>query len=146
MTLLKQSPRGFVAAIRRTSGGLTWCTSSAAPIRGIGSVILGAVLSLTDITRLHELEEQRENHVRAISDDLRNPLTTLIGQAQLAEERLQGTDERLAQSTGAIVAGGRRMAQVIDQLIDSTRLETLPAAPGEDAPEPVRAHQLSLFT
>jgi signal transduction histidine kinase len=128
-----------------------WVYLSAAPIRYPGETAHGAILSMVDITALHELQEQRDDILRAVSHDLRNPLAGIIGQAQLLERRLQraaaapsartpevapparrgeGTSprptaetERLRQPAESILAAAQRMNTMIQDLVDAARSE-----------------------
>ncbi len=78
-----------------------------------------------DITERKKADEQRNDLVRAISHDLRNPLTAVQGQSQLLQQMLvsAGFDGRAQRSVRAIVVGAKRMGAMIQDLVDSTRLE-----------------------
>ena len=100
-----------------------WISTSTAPIRGPEGRLLGAVAIFSDITSLHELEEQREDFIRTISHDLRQPLTVISGTAQWLQPKLaQAGLEREAANTGRIVVSAKRMGAMIQDLVDSTRL------------------------
>jgi PAS domain S-box-containing protein len=120
-----ETVRGVMMVIHNLRGRVLWAYVSAAPIQTPDGELLGAVTSFTDITQLHELQEQREDLVRSVSHDLRTPLTTIIGQAQIIEMILDRTGQNgsLRRSAGAIVAGGRRMNTMIQDLVDMARLE-----------------------
>ena len=97
---------------------------SAAPIRDPDGKLLGAVSTFSDITEEHELEEQREDFIRTISHDLRQPLTIISGMAQWLKGRLtQAGLTREAQTADRVLASARRMASMIRDLVDSARLE-----------------------
>jgi PAS domain S-box-containing protein len=121
-----ETVEGFVMVVHNLEERMLWAYVSAAPIRTPDGELLGAVTSFTDITRLHELQEQREDLVRTVSHDLRTPLTTVIGQAQIIEMILSrsGQDGGLKRSAAAIIAGGRRMNSMIQDLVDTARLES----------------------
>ncbi len=99
---------------------------SAAPMRDPEGRILGAVLSFTDITPLVQLQEQRDDILRAVSHDLRNPLAGIQGQAQLIERRLQRgvPPEELHEGLESILTGAQRMNAMIQDLVDSARSES----------------------
>nr|HPL29777.1 ATP-binding protein [Anaerolineae bacterium] len=98
---------------------------SAGPIRDREGHILGAVLNLSDVSALVALQEQREDMLRAVSHDLRNPLAGIMGQAQLCERHLaQAGLERERQRAEAIVAGAQRMNTMIQDLVDAARSES----------------------
>jgi len=99
---------------------------SAAPMRDPEGRILGAVLSFADITPLVQLQEQRDDILRAVSHDLRNPLAGIQGQAQLIERRLQRgvPPEELHEGLESILTGAQRMNVMIQDLVDSARSES----------------------
>jgi signal transduction histidine kinase len=67
---------------------------------------------------------QREEYVHAISHDLRSPLTVVSGHAQrLAQLLSDGAEPQLVQSVEAILRGTRRMAVLIQNLVETARLE-----------------------
>jgi signal transduction histidine kinase len=107
--------------IPKPDGRRIWVTVSAAPIRAESGALLGAVATYTDITPLHELEEQREDFIRAITHDLRNPLTGILGHAQIVARSADRPDV-VRNSADQIVANARRMGAMIADLIDSARL------------------------
>lgn len=70
-------------------------------------------------------EQEQEDFVRTISHDLRAPLSVILGQAQLLERMLPSAqDSRAARSVEAIITSARRMNTMIQDLVDSARLET----------------------
>ncbi|MHB1416734.1 MAG: sensor histidine kinase [Chloroflexota bacterium] len=103
----------------------TWLSASGAPIRAPDGRVLGAVATFADITVLQELQMQREDDIRAISHDLRHPLTIVSGQAQILGRALarRGAEPGELSSVAAIVAGSNRMKLMIQDLVDSARLE-----------------------
>jgi len=117
---------GEVLVLHPPTGATVWITTSAVPIRMPEERPLGAVVTFTDITGLHELQEQREDILRAVSHDLRNPLAVVQGQAELLlralEQGAPAAQER--QSVEAIRTSARRMNVMIQDLVDSARLET----------------------
>ncbi len=120
-----ETVQGVVMVLHRGETTV-WTSASAGPIRDPAGNLQGAVITLVDITARHELEEQRDDLVRAISHDLRSPLTAVYGQAQLLLQLLQstGADERLQRSAHAIVTSAHRMNAMILDLVESTRLES----------------------
>lgn len=75
-------------------------------------------------TEIQVREAQREEYVHAISHDLRSPLTVVSGHAQrLAQLLGGGAEPQMTQSIQAILRGTRRMAVLIQNLVDTARLE-----------------------
>jgi PAS domain S-box-containing protein len=98
-----------------------WLTLSAAPIRTGDGHLLGAVSTLTDITALHDLQQERELMLHTISHDLRTPLTVVLGHAELLGVSCQ--EEQSQAHVEAILQGGERMNTMIEDLVEAARLE-----------------------
>jgi len=73
------------------------------------------------IRRLRETTEQREDLLRAVSHDLRNPLQIVMLQAQRLLRAGEG--ERVARPAEAVLAATRRMDRMLRDLSDSARTE-----------------------
>jgi PAS domain S-box-containing protein len=96
---------------------------SAAPIRSAEGEQLGVVAGYVDVTALRALEQQREEMTSIISHDLRSPLAIVQGQAQAIRRALHNP-ERVAKNAEAIVRSARQMNAIIQDLVDSARLES----------------------
>jgi PAS domain S-box-containing protein len=119
-----ETTQGQVVVLHPPGEKAHWVSVSAAPIRRPDGKLLGAVMTFTDITALHELQEQREDFVRMISHDLRNPLTPILGSAGLLQKRLAERGmEREARAAEVILTSARRMNSMIQDLVESARLE-----------------------
>jgi len=117
---------GRVMVIHPAPGRSAWIAVSSAPIRSLDGQVRGAVSSYTDITSLHELQEQREVLLHSVSHDLRIPLTIVNGHAQLLvtlreEANVNGA---MGQSIEAILRGAHQMNVMIADLVDAARLES----------------------
>jgi signal transduction histidine kinase len=84
------------------------------------------VAIFTDVTRLHELQKLQEQMVSTVAHDLRAPITIMLGQAQVLGRTLAkaGVGDLAERSVEAIVTGCRRMDSMIQDLVDSARLES----------------------
>jgi len=107
---------------RAGRGAPTWLSVSAAPIRDDRGAIRGVVTTFGDITRLRELQERQSDLLRAISHDLRTPLTVILTQAQMLQRKPDdaATVVRRAES---VRTSAQRMAAMIEDLVDLVRLE-----------------------
>ena len=116
---------GLRLRIRRPDGQHRDLLVNAGPIREAEGDIRGAVMTFADITPIMELQEQREDLLRAVSHDLRSPLAGVYGQAQLLERRLAhgAPAEKLRESVTWIPRGAQRMNTLIGDLVDSARSE-----------------------
>ena len=98
---------------------------NSAPLHDAAGTIVGAVAAFQDITLLRELERAREAFLSAAAHDLKTPLTSIRGQAQLAQRRLARLDTPettpvLAQ-LARIQESSDAMVGLIDELVDVTR-------------------------
>jgi len=101
-----------------------WIAVSAAPIRLEDGTTRGVVATLTDITPLHELQEQMKDFVHMVSHDLRMPMTSMKGHADILQERLTQAEDRQARRSAEVIARGiTRMNVMIDDLVEVARLE-----------------------
>jgi len=76
------------------------------------------------LAHLQETNRAREDILRAVSHDLRNPLAGILGQAQLLERRLAKPGlEREQHSAQVIATSAQRMDTMIQDLVDIARSE-----------------------
>jgi PAS domain S-box-containing protein len=116
-----ETVRGEVLRVERPSGAApTWLAANAAPIRGPGGDLRGAVVALLDVTELHELQEERETLMQTVSHDLRTPLHAIVGHAEILRRRGDDEARRRAET---ILASAGRMTRLIGDLVDAARLE-----------------------
>ena len=119
-----QTVSGEIMALRTPDGKSLSVAAGAAPVVTKEGTVLGAVLAFADITPLQELQAQREEAIRTISHDLRQPLTPVIGHASILQRRLamKGLDQE-ARAADAILKSAKRMDSMIQELPDSVRLD-----------------------
>lgn len=77
---------------------------------------------VVSIRRLERMREQREDFLRAISHDLRNPLQVVLLQAERIM-RAAGDAAAVRKPVSAIRFAGRRMERMLRDLTDAARLE-----------------------
>ena len=111
--------------VLRTRGREVWVSVSAAPVRGAMGELAGAVATFADVTALHQLQEERETIARTISHDLRNPLTVILGTAEMLQRglALRGL-EREASGAARIARSAQGMNAMIQDLVETARLES----------------------
>jgi signal transduction histidine kinase len=136
----------WTADARRELDAALWIDAAA-----LGAlVLLGAILFAInrDIGRRAALESalreqalMQERFIAILGHDLRNPLNSVL----MAARRLEQLDvtERWAKSVGYVIAGSRRMASLVDQMLDLARARQaggIPVnlRPGTDLSEVVR--------
>jgi PAS domain S-box-containing protein len=153
--LTLQTGRPYMAecrTLRRDNGAYRWIAIAADTLEGHSPSLrlLGIVHDITDQRRAEE-EHARvidelsravhisEMFVGILSHDLRNPLSAILGGANLLTH--DTPDEKSARILARVVSSGERMGRMIDQLLDFTR-----ARLGEGIPlrrEPMDLTQLA---
>jgi PAS domain S-box-containing protein len=118
--------------VRRDNGAYRWIAIAADTLVGHtpSPRLLGIVHDITDQRRAEE-EHARvidelsravhisEMFVGILSHDLRNPLSAILGGANLLTH--DAHDEKSARILARVVSSGERMGRMIDQLLDFTR-------------------------
>lgn len=120
-----ESVRDRVLFQGKQAGARRCISVSAEPIRSEDGEIVGGVSTLVDITRLMTLQDERDDIMRAISHDLRTPLTVVLGHAQIL--KLYGrrkSKQEWRHGLEAIILASRQMNSMIRDLVDSLRMES----------------------
>jgi len=99
---------------------------NSAPLRDPQGAIVGALAVFQDITPIRDLELAREAFISSAAHDLKTPLTSIHGLAQLARLRLS----RLTLDAGPvpehllqIEASAMKMVSLLNELLDVTQLQ-----------------------
>ena len=90
--------------------------------RSIANHLASVTARFTAIAKLEQTVRYNDLFAGVLAHDLRNPLGALLTSAQLLLRRQLGPDDRNAKVVGRILATGQRMARMIDQLLDLTRV------------------------
>ncbi|MHB0868677.1 MAG: MEDS domain-containing protein [Chloroflexota bacterium] len=116
---------GAEVTIQRPDGSTRTVLASTSTVRDSKGEVLLGVVTYRDVTELRHLEEMREEYVSLISHDLRNPLTALLGHSQFLQRQLARRGlEQDSHSVDLIVRNARRMSSMIQDLVESVRLES----------------------
>lgn len=123
--------------MQRHDGSYGWALDTGIPRFDGGGELLGFIGSVIDITDRKTIEQERERvvddlsrtirlsetFVGVLSHDLRNPLSAITTGAHLM---LQWPDapERMRMPLSRVLNSANRMARMIDQLLDFTRMRT----------------------
>jgi PAS domain S-box-containing protein len=96
---------------------------SAAPIRNSAGEITGAVAVASDISKVYELERQKEEFLSIASHELRTPLTSLKTLMQLTQRQLARAGVPMERNLARMERSIARMEQLIDDLLDVSRIQ-----------------------
>jgi signal transduction histidine kinase/CHASE2 domain-containing sensor protein len=89
---------------------------------GTGAV-LGIVASFSDVTKQQELQQAKNDVMALVSHELRTPLTAIQAISEVLT-RFEVEDERRREMHLAINDESKRLARMIDEYLDLTRLES----------------------
>jgi PAS domain S-box-containing protein len=114
-------------------GGVEWNRITAAAVRDEDHALQYTISIAEDITAQKEaeaerelLERQKDEFLSAVAHDLRTPLTTIKGRAQILTRRLQIDDPepgQLLEGLRRIDAGATRMIALINELLDVANIQ-----------------------
>ncbi len=116
------SVRGVRIRLAHPELGSVFVAVSAAPIRGPGGIVGGAVMTISDESDVHALEQERDDLLRMISHDLRTPLNAVATAAHLIR-RDPGDAAKVEDRAAAIARSCDRMSAMIQDLVETTLLE-----------------------
>jgi PAS domain S-box-containing protein len=120
-----ETVRNIPMIVQRRDGRTLWLNSSGAPITTPDGRVLDAVVSIFDMTPLHELQEAREAYIHTASHDLRNPLSLIQGHARLLARELEQrqVDSKLSARVDTMLRAASQMNTLIQDLVDAARQE-----------------------
>jgi two-component system, OmpR family, phosphate regulon sensor histidine kinase PhoR len=98
--------------------------SSAAPLRNGAGELVGSVEIIRDISKLKELEQEKEDFVSMLSHDLKSPITAVVGSIDLVREaKLGAVNEEQCEYLDAAVESCEEMVEMIDTLLGIHKFE-----------------------
>ena len=95
---------------------------------GRGSCLLLA----RDVTENHRLQQMRTDFVGNVSHELRTPLTVISGYLETLADTMEDDQPRWQRPVEQMLNQSLRMENLIKDLIQLSRIETLPTAPQQD--------------
>lgn len=119
-------------------GSTVWIRAHGAPVRdAAGTAILGGVVAFYDVTEQRRIEEEnralyeqarsanraQDEFFATVSHELRTPMTSILGWSKiLMTEDLK--NDTATEAAEAIAGSARLQAQLIDDLLDASRIST----------------------
>jgi signal transduction histidine kinase len=111
-----------------------------AVVTGTGGEVLGALLTLHDVTAQREAEELQATFLSVISHELQTPLAVIRGYAELlADEAGRIKPRELRQKLGIVAEESAKLSKMVTNLLDASRIQ---AGGLELKPEPVDLRRL----
>jgi two-component system, OmpR family, phosphate regulon sensor histidine kinase PhoR len=98
---------------------------TATPMRDGTGHVVGAVAVVRDVTQQKVLDQLRIDFISAAAHELKTPITTLKGYAQLALMRLRSNIDRprLQRALESIDLQADRVVHIVQKLMDATRMQ-----------------------
>lgn len=112
-------------ALARPDGSALDLVCSGAPLRGHEGDVIGAVVTIQDITAIRELDRHKDEFISVASHELKSPLTSTKGFCQVLmrrAERRPGCEQCVA-NLRSIDSQVNRVVKLVDQLLDVSRME-----------------------
>jgi PAS domain S-box-containing protein len=112
------------AAAERTDGSRMTVTLTAVPLRDADDLPAGVLLIARGIAADSRLEQMQDDFLSLVTQELRNPLTAILGFAQLlgSPDIVADTGKR-ARTLRSLQARAQQMASAIDDLLLASRIE-----------------------
>jgi signal transduction histidine kinase len=83
----------------------------------------GVLLLVTDITESRRIESMRRNFVADASHELKTPVASILASAETARMALAHRPEEVPRFVDQIEEAARRLARIVEDLLDLSRLE-----------------------
>lgn len=109
--------------ISRNDGSRLPVIISATPVRGPGQRVIGAVLAFEDITVFKELERLRDEFASIVAHDLRNPISSILMNAEWLRRQPADAIEPRAAGIERICRAAERLGGMVKDLLDASRIE-----------------------
>lgn len=111
-------------AIERPDGSRVILSVNGAPLHAADGTLAGVVLSVTDITERVRLERLRDEFLSTAAHELKTPVATIKGYAQLLHQWTAGRrDPRQAMALDVIDRQSDRLNRLVQQLLEFARLQ-----------------------
>lgn len=118
-----ESTPGAELLVVRRDGRKIPVSERAAPVRSADGTMLGAVVTLRDITLAKEMDRLREEFAAMVAHDLRNPIQSMLVQIQMLRKAAEEGKPTPSAALDRLSRCGTRLAQMAGDLLDSTRIE-----------------------
>ena len=110
--------------ITRKDGGIVFVDITSSTIAENEDINLGAIVTLHDVSKEHELEEMKLDFVSMAAHELRTPLTSIRGYLSVLLEELKGKvdNEKISFIQKAFISS-TQLATLVENLLSVSRIE-----------------------
>lgn len=117
---------GIKLIVERGDGEKVITLNNSAPLYDRDGNFEGIVVIFTDITEQHEIQEKINVVNHTVAHDLRGPLTTISGYADIIRQGIIGSLSRddLLKYIAEVVNAADKMNKMIEELVDNSRIES----------------------
>ena len=118
---------GVQVGVRRADRTVATLLVNSAPLRDGDGTLVGAVAAFQDISDIKEVERMKDEFLAVASHELRTPITSIKGYAQMLARRLARRPDREEEDLRAlhvIIRQIDRLILLVSQLLDVSRLQT----------------------
>ncbi|WP_162179522.1 PAS domain-containing protein [Thermogemmatispora carboxidivorans] len=110
--------------LSQPDGGLLFLLASAAPLRATDGTISGAILVWHDITRMKELEREREDFFTTMAHELKTPLANIRAHLSVLQaDDLRWSVEEQRDFLRTADEQVERLVSMVNQFLDAARVE-----------------------
>ena len=110
--------------IHRPDGAVRWLRSRVFPVADEAGRVLRAAGIVEDVTERKTVEQMREDLVRTLVHDLKNPLSSMLASMDVLAAALEGPELAASAEVVRIARrGGIKMRNLVDAILDVARLE-----------------------
>lgn len=113
----------------RLAGELRWLQLHGTLLLDEDHCCIGALIVMTDVTRLHRLETVRSDFVANVSHELRTPIAAIKGFVETLLDGSLANPQEAARFLGIIDRHTNRMTAIIEDLLALSRLEQQSTGP-----------------
>ena len=118
---------GVEILVRQPSGREAYILANSAPLRDARGRIVGAVVAFQDITPIKQQERMRDDFLSAAAHELKTPVTTIKGYAQLMHKWApHGHEPREGEAVEIINAQCDRISRRVQEMLEAVRFRTVP--------------------
>jgi PAS domain S-box-containing protein len=123
---VRRQEQGYDLEFRifRPDGALRWVHARVFPVPDEEGRVARVAGIVEDVTARKSVEQMREDLVRTLVHDLRNPLTSMLASMEVLEAALTGPESRAKVEIVRIARrGGLKLRSLVDAILDVARLE-----------------------